>query len=63
MNSVFRPAFALFALLTLVTGVAYPLVVTGVAKAAFADQAAGSLVTRDGKVVGSALIEIGRAHV
>ena len=56
MNSVFRPAFVLFALLTLVTGVAYPLVVTGVAKAAFADQAAGSLVTRDGKVVGSALI-------
>ena len=56
MNSVLRPALVLFALLTLVTGVAYPLVVTGIAKVAFADQAAGSLVTRDGKVVGSTLI-------
>ena len=56
MNSVFRPAIVLFALLTLVTGVAYPLVVTGIARAAFPEQAAGSLVTRDGKVVGSTLI-------
>ena len=56
MNSVFRPALVLFGALTLVTGVAYPLVVTGVAKVAFADEAAGSLVVRDGKVVGSALI-------
>ena len=40
----------LFGLLTLVTGVAYPLVVTGIAKVAFAGQAAGSLVLRDGKV-------------
>ena len=53
MRSLLRPAFVLFALLTLVTGVAYPLVVTGIAKAAFADQAAGSLVTRDGKVIGA----------
>jgi potassium-transporting ATPase KdpC subunit len=36
--------------------VAYPLVVTGIAKVAFADQAGGSLVVRDGKVVGSTLI-------
>ena len=56
MNSVFRPALVLFGALTLVTGVAYPLVVTGIAKVAFADQAAGSLVVRDGKVVGSTLI-------
>ena len=56
MNSVFRPALVLFGALTLVTGVAYPLVVTGITKVAFADQAAGSLVVRDGKVVGSALI-------
>jgi potassium-transporting ATPase KdpC subunit len=56
MNSVLRPALVLFGALTLVTGVAYPLVVTGIAKVAFADQAAGSLVVRDGKVVGSSLI-------
>lgn len=56
MNSHFRPALVLFGALTLVTGVAYPLVVTGIAKVAFADQAAGSLVVRDGKVVGSSLI-------
>ena len=56
MNSVLRPALVLFGALTLVTGVAYPLVVTGIAKVAFADQAAGSLVVRDGKVVGSTLI-------
>ncbi len=56
MNSVFRPALVLFGALTLVTGVAYPLVVTGIAKVAFADQAAGSLVVRDGKVIGSTLI-------
>ena len=56
MNSVFRPALVMFGALTLVTGVAYPLVVTGIAKVAFADRAAGSLVVRDGKVVGSSLI-------
>ena len=56
MNSVFRPALVLFGALTLATGVAYPLVVTGITKVAFADQAAGSLVVRDGKVVGSTLI-------
>jgi K+-transporting ATPase ATPase C chain len=56
MNSVFRPALVLFGALTLVTGVAYPLAVTGIAKLTFADQAAGSLVVRDGKVIGSALI-------
>ena len=50
MNKFFRPALVLFAALTLVTGVAYPLVVTGAA------QAAGSLIERDGKAVGSDLI-------
>ncbi|MEU7410197.1 potassium-transporting ATPase subunit C [Streptomyces sp. NPDC042638] len=42
--------------LTLVTGVIYPLVVTGIAQAAFHDKANGSEVTADGKVVGSSLI-------
>ena len=56
MNATLRPLFVLFVLLSLVTGVAYPLVVTGVAKVAFPHQAAGSLVERDGKVVGSTLI-------
>jgi K+-transporting ATPase ATPase C chain len=56
MNSLLRPAVVLFALLSLLTGIVYPLVVTGVAQAAFPRQAAGSLVERDGKAVGSMLI-------
>ena len=56
MKATLRPLFVLFVLLSLVTGVAYPLVVTGVARVAFPNQAAGSLVERDGKVVGSTLI-------
>ena len=51
-----RPALSLFVLLTLVTGVAYPLVVTAIAKVAFPDAAAGSLIVKDGKPVGSRLI-------
>ena len=51
-----RPALTLFVVLSAVTGLAYPLAVTGIAKAAFPDQAAGSLVVRDGKTVGSSLI-------
>jgi len=56
MTSLFRPALALFLLLTLITGVAYPLVVTGIAQAAFPHQAAGSILIKDGKAVGSSLI-------
>ena len=52
----FRPAFVLLVVLTFLTGVAYPLALTGVAQVAFAGQANGSLVLRDGKVVGSSLI-------
>src|SRR5690349_15926095 len=56
MTSIIRPAIVLFTALTLVTGVAYPLVVTGIAKAAFPEQSGGSLIERGGKAVGSALI-------
>ena len=56
MKTLIRPAISLFVVLTVVTGVLYPLAVTGVAKAAFPRQAAGSLVVQDGKTVGSSLI-------
>jgi len=56
MNTLIRPALSLFVLLTAVTGVAYPLLVTGAAKIAFPAQAAGSLVVKDGKAIGSTLI-------
>ena len=51
-----RPALSLFVVLTVVTGIAYPLAVTGIAKIAFPDAASGSLIVRDGKAVGSRLI-------
>ncbi len=56
MKHTLRPALVLFFILTLITGVAYPLVVTGAAQALFPAQAAGSLILRDGKPVGSELI-------
>jgi K+-transporting ATPase ATPase C chain len=51
-----RPAIVLLALLTLVTGFAYPAVVTAVAQVAFPTQANGSFIVADGRAVGSALI-------
>ncbi|WP_354359840.1 potassium-transporting ATPase subunit KdpC [Variovorax boronicumulans] len=51
-----RPALVLFALLSALTGVIYPVAVTGAAKAVFPSQAAGSLVVIDGVPVGSKLI-------
>jgi K+-transporting ATPase ATPase C chain len=56
MKNTLRPALVLFTVLTLITGVAYPLVVTGAAQALFPSQAAGSLIVRDGKPIGSSLI-------
>jgi len=56
MKTQFRPALTLFVLLSALTGIVYPLAVTGVARLAFADQAGGSLLVKDGKPVGSSLI-------
>lgn len=56
MKTLLRPAVSLFLLLSAVTGLAYPLAVTGIARAVFPEQAAGSLILEDGQVVGSALI-------
>lgn len=56
MKTLIRPAISLFVLLTAVTGLLYPAVVTGIAQTAFPAAANGSLVVKDGKPVGSALI-------
>jgi K+-transporting ATPase ATPase C chain len=56
MTSLARPALVLFLLLTVITGVVYPLVITGIAQVVFPGQAAGSLVVKNGKPIGSSLI-------
>ena len=56
MRATLRPLLVLFAVLMLLTGLVYPLAVTAIGKLAFAYQASGSLIVRDGQVIGSSLI-------
>jgi K+-transporting ATPase ATPase C chain len=56
LPAALRPAVVLLLLLSVLVGGLYPLLVTGIAGALFAHQAAGSLIVRDGRAVGSALI-------
>ncbi|WP_354679273.1 potassium-transporting ATPase subunit KdpC [Cupriavidus plantarum] len=55
-QGMLRPALTLFVALSIVTGLLYPGVVTGIARTVFPHEAAGSLIVKDGKVVGSELI-------
>ncbi|MBK8016391.1 MAG: potassium-transporting ATPase subunit KdpC [Betaproteobacteria bacterium] len=56
MGTLLRPALSLFVALTLLTGALYPVLVTVVARLAFPHESEGSLIRRDGRIVGSSLI-------
>ncbi len=56
MNSLIRPALVLLLIMTVITGIAYPLVVTGIAQVVFPAQANGSVIEKNGQAVGSRLI-------
>lgn len=56
MFSTLRPAIVILALFTILTGIVYPLAMTGIAATVFPATAGGSAIVKDGKVVGSALI-------
>ncbi len=56
MSSPLRPAIVLLLIMTAITGVAYPLLVTGIAQVVFPHEAGGSLIVKNGKAVGSRLI-------
>jgi K+-transporting ATPase ATPase C chain len=56
MKTMLRPALVLLLILTVITGILYPLAVTGLSALLFPHQAGGSLVLRDGKPIGSSLI-------
>jgi K+-transporting ATPase ATPase C chain len=53
MNLQLRPALVSFVALSVITGLAYPFVITGISKVIFPHQAGGSLIVKDGKVIGS----------
>lgn len=56
MSTLLRPALSIFVALSVATGLIYPALVTAVGKAAFPQQASGSVIERDGKAIGSKLI-------
>lgn len=56
MHAIIRPAFVVLLFFALLTGIVYPLTVTGIAQEVFPNESAGSPLARDGKIVGSSLI-------
>ncbi len=56
MHAIIRPAFVVLLFFALLTGIVYPLTVTGIAQVVFPNESAGSPLARDGKIVGSSLI-------